>query len=220
MSYRPFTDVWILARPKSKYFSAYPAGFLRRARDLIGCSQEDQVLHVCSGDIANYKCGPGCSGNGDHWHGFGSNDITVDVDPMVKADYHLDVRDIESFHTIANDHHIKGVLADPPYTKGFAANYKSGPDVFPSANTIVKNALAILPIGGRVGILSMEWPLYPKATARQIAIVGVLVGNGNVGRWFAVYERTAVHSESCELELTPAPSDACNQPTNERKTNL
>jgi hypothetical protein len=68
MSYRPFTDVWILARPKSKYFGAYPAGFLRRARDLIGCSQEDQVLHVCSGDIANYKCGPGCSGNGDHWH--------------------------------------------------------------------------------------------------------------------------------------------------------
>jgi hypothetical protein len=63
MSYRPFTDVWILARPKSKYFGAYPAGFLRRARDLIGCSQEDQVLHVCSGDIANYKCGPGCSGN-------------------------------------------------------------------------------------------------------------------------------------------------------------
>jgi hypothetical protein len=90
MSYRPFTDVWILARPKSKYFGAYPAGFLRRAGDLIGCSQEEPVLHVCSGDIINYKCGPGCNGNGDHWHGFGSNDITVDVDATVRANYHLD----------------------------------------------------------------------------------------------------------------------------------
>jgi hypothetical protein len=191
MSYRPFTDVWILARPKSKYFGAYPAGFLRRARDLIGCSRGDQVLHVCSGDIAGYKCGPGCSGNGDHWHGFGPNDITVDVDAEVMADYHLDVRAIESFHVIAGKHQIKGVLADPPYNKQFAANYRAGSDLFPSANVIVKNALAILPVGGRVGILSMEWPRYPKATARQIAIVGVLVGNGNVGRWFAVYERTA-----------------------------
>jgi hypothetical protein len=198
MSYRPFTDIWILARPKSKYFGAYPAGFLRRARDLIGCSQEDRVLHVCSGDIANYKCRPGCSGN-DHWHGFGPNDITVDVDITVKADYHLDVRDVESFHVIENDNQIQGVLADPPYTKQFAANYRAGPDVFPSANAIVKNALAILPVGGRVGILSMEWPRYPKATARQIAIIGVLVGNGNVGRWFAVYERTSVcYSESLD----------------------
>ena len=92
---------------------------------------------------------------------------------------------------IGNDNQIKGMLADPPYTKQFATNYRAGSDVFPSANAIVKNALAILPVGGRVGILSMEWPRYPKATARQIAIIGVLVGNGNVGRWFAVYERTS-----------------------------
>ena len=190
MSYRPFTDVWILGRPKSKYFGAYPAGFLRRARDLISCSREDRVLHVCSGDIANYKCGPGCPGNGDHWHGFGPNDITVDMDATVEFDYRLDVRALESFHAIAKENPIHGVLADPPYTKQFAAHYPAGSDSFPTADVIVRNALAILPVGGRVGILSMQWPRYPKATARQIAIVGVLVGNGNVGRWFAVYERT------------------------------
>jgi hypothetical protein len=195
MSYRPLTDVWILARPKSKYFGAYPAGFLRRARDLIACSQEDQVLHVCSGDIANYKCGPGCSGNSDHWHGFGPNDITVDVDATVKADYHLDVRDIESFRTIAQQHQIRGVLADPPYTKGFAANYSVGPDVFPTADVILKNSIQVLPIGGRVGVLSMMWPRYPKAMARQIAVVAVYVGNGNIGRTFAVFERTAPNNQ-------------------------
>jgi hypothetical protein len=34
MSYRPFTDVWILARPKSKYFGVYPAGFLATGQRL------------------------------------------------------------------------------------------------------------------------------------------------------------------------------------------
>jgi hypothetical protein len=106
----------------------------------------------------------------------------VDIDPEVRADYRLDVRDVESFHAIAEKHQIKGVLADPPYSKDFAAKCRAGSNLFPGANTIVKNALMILPVGGRIGILSMEWPRYPKAMARQIAIVGVLVGNGNVGR--------------------------------------
>jgi hypothetical protein len=201
MSYRPITDVWILARPKSKYFGAYPAGFLRRARDLIGCSQEDRVLHVCSGDIANYKCGPACNGNG-HLHGFGRHDITMDLDSELNSDYCLDARDLGSYLKILEDHpQLRGVLADPPYAKHFAANYRVGPDVFPSANAIVKNALAILPVGGRVGILSMEWPRYPKTTARQIAIICVLVGNGNVGRLFAVYERMCEQHEAEHLLL-------------------
>jgi hypothetical protein len=196
MSYRPITDTWLLARPKSKFYGAFPAGFLLRAHALLGCSREDAVLHVCSGDIAGYRCGPGCRGNGDHWHGFGPHDITVDVDATLKSDYHLDVRYVESFRAIAIENpNIQGVLADPPYTKQFAANYSVGPDVFPNANTIVKNALSILPISGRVGILSMEWPLYPKAMARQIAVVGVYVGNGNIGRTFAVYERTAPNNQ-------------------------
>jgi hypothetical protein len=194
MSYRPFTDVWILARPKSKYFGAYPAGFLRKARDLIGCSHQDQVLHVCSGDIHNYKCGPGCPGSKSvtHFHGWGENDITMDLDSALSPDYSGDARNPEHYETIIHDNpQIQGVLADPPYSELFAMSYRVGPGVLPSTNDIAKHSLAILPIGGRVGILSMHWPRYPKATARQIALVGVYVGNGNIGRTFAVYERTA-----------------------------
>jgi hypothetical protein len=63
--------------------------------------------------------------------------------------------------------------------------------VLPTTDSIVKNSIGILPIGGRVGILSMHWPRYPKEQARQIALIGVVVGNGNIGRYYAVYERTA-----------------------------
>jgi hypothetical protein len=192
MSYRPFTDVWILARPKSKYFGAYPAGFLRRARDLIGCSHEDQVLHVCSGDIQGYKCGPGCRGNQGHKHGWGKNDLTMDLDVTLKADYKGDARKLSAYQAVINSSpQVQGVLADPPYSELFAMSYKVGPGVLPSTNDIVKHSLAILPVGGRVGILSMHWPRYPKAVARQIALVGVYVGNGNIGRTYAVYERIA-----------------------------
>jgi len=55
MTKRPIMDMWALARPKLKdglkYYGAYPAGFLQRARDLIGCSLNDSVLHVCSGMV-------------------------------------------------------------------------------------------------------------------------------------------------------------------------
>jgi hypothetical protein len=54
MSFRPIADVWILARSKVKYFGAYPAGFLSRARDLLGVGINDQVLHVCAGKVRKY----------------------------------------------------------------------------------------------------------------------------------------------------------------------
>lgn len=196
MSFRPFTDTWILARPKVKYFGAYPAGFLQRARDLIGCGPGDQVLHVCSGKIEDYRCGPGCTHPGrqvlpyHHFHGFGQYDMTWDMDESLKADFHGDVRNPECWNHLSNCYpQIQGVLADPPYTEQFAMKYAPGSHVFPTANEIVKNSMLVIPSGGRVGILSLHWPRYPKKLARQIAAVHVLVGNGNLGRTFAVFEK-------------------------------
>jgi hypothetical protein len=200
LSFRPFTGEWfltdshLLARPKVRYFGAYPAGFLLRARDLLAVGRSDQVLHVCSGKVRDYKCGPGCPGSTSvtHYHGQGDTDLTWDLDRAVHPDIIADVRDGKAWRSVIETHtQIQAVLADPPYTKEYAANYGVGADVFPPAGGIVKNAIDILPIGGRVGILSMEWPRYPKNKARQIAVVAVYVGNGNIARCYAVYERTA-----------------------------
>lgn len=55
MSYRPITDVWILARPKVKYYGAYPNGFLERALMLMGVDlATEPVLHVCAGRVRDY----------------------------------------------------------------------------------------------------------------------------------------------------------------------
>lgn len=42
MSFRPIADVWILARPKVKYYGAYPNGFLERALPLLGASEHSK----------------------------------------------------------------------------------------------------------------------------------------------------------------------------------
>jgi hypothetical protein len=181
MGFRPITDVWILARSKVKYFGAYPAGFLSRARDLLGVTIEDQVLHVCAGKVRDYP-----------YRGFGPNDITMDLDPSLAPDILADASQSGSYTTAIGDNpQIQAVLADPPYTPDFADHYKPGSHYFVTGDAIVKYSMEILPIGGRVGILSLHWPRYPKKIARQIAVVGVYVGNGNLGRTFAVYERTA-----------------------------
>lgn len=181
MSYRPITDVWILARSKVKYFGAYPAGFLSRARDLLCVGPEDQVLHICGGRVRDYP-----------FKGFGPHDLTMDLDAVMQPDLHRDAWDPASYEDAIVLHpQIQAVLADPPYSREFAKEYAPGPEHFVSADEIVKHSINILPIGGRVGVLSLHWPRYPKKLARQIAVVAVYVGNGNLGRTFAVYERIA-----------------------------
>lgn len=83
MSYRPITDVWILARPKVKFYGAYPAGFLSRARALLGVRPYDAVLHVCAGAVRQYP-GPH---NGVAYKGLGPNDMTLDASPDYLPDF-------------------------------------------------------------------------------------------------------------------------------------
>ena len=49
-SYRPITDVWILGRPKSHYYGAFPEGFLWRAKAFL----RGRCIHLCSGKLSPY----------------------------------------------------------------------------------------------------------------------------------------------------------------------
>jgi hypothetical protein len=179
MSYRPITDTWILARPKVKFFGAYPSGFLSRARALLGVNHEDRVLHICSGKVRQYP-----------YDGFGPRDVTFDLDKCLCPAIVGDANNLQDYQRALNLFpDIKAILADPPYTLDLAEQYRPGRDKFPTADQIVANSIACLPIGGRVGVLSLHWPGYPKATAKQIAVVAVYVGNGNFGRTYAVFEK-------------------------------
>lgn len=183
-SYAPIAYVKFCARSRVDYYGAYPFGFLRPARDLLGCRLDDVVLHVCSGRVREYP-----------YYGVGPLDLTLDLDPALHPDIVGDARQIKPYHDAWRVHGtLDGILADPAYSREEQGNYGDGSEAWkaqwPSPEIIVRNSLEILPVGGRVGVLSYELPRYPKAKARQVAVMAVYVGNGNAGRTFAVFERT------------------------------
>lgn len=186
-SYRPICDVWILGRSKVKYYGAYPAGFLRRARGLLGVGPEDPVLHVCGGKVRDYP-----------YEGFGANDKTLDLDPTLEPDFCLDAREGLPFMDslkLVSPYEIRiplwpAVLIDRPYTEEDADQYLPGREYLPTANELLRNAVNVVRVGGRIGMLDYTWP-QPPANAREYAVVAVGTGRNNRARWFVVMERTA-----------------------------
>lgn len=179
-NYRPLCDVWILARPKVKYYGAYPNGFLERANILLGVSPIHSVLHVCGGHAKAYP--------NKRALGFGS--FTLDLAAETNPDWLQDARDPLPLTRGLSS--WDAVLCDPPYTSDDAAKYAPGADVIPSANALLKNALSVVRTnGGRVGMLHYVLPQPPKVGVKFIACVGVIVGFNNRMRVFSVFERTA-----------------------------
>lgn len=185
MSYRPITDVWILARPKVKFYGAYPSGFLSRARALLGVGPDDPVLHICGGRVRDYP-----------YAGFGPEDKTLDLDPALKPDFEMDARDPFPLQRSNNDLYKTregtwaAVLADPPYTDADANQYEPKAAKRPTANQILRNGLAVIDVGGRIGILDYIWPMPPK-NAKEVAIISVVCGRNNRARIYSVFERIA-----------------------------
>jgi len=178
--FRPICDVWIMARPKIKFYGAFPSGFLERARALLGVTIDDAVLHVCSGRVRDYP----------FW-GVGPNDKTVDVNKNLNPDYTNDVTYSLPAYKIG-DIGIDGggwpaILADPPYTPDDAAQYPTMTN-FPKPQALLKFCLNVVRPGGRVGMLHYVFPRPPKE-AKLVACVGVIDGYNNRMRCYSVFER-------------------------------
>ena len=180
MSYRPIADVWILARPKVKYYGAYPNGFLERAVPMIGANTQFDVLHLCGGRVKDYPN-----------RRLVARARTVDIDPATRPDFLLDLNDERATLDLLQAHGPwHSVLIDPPYTEADHAKYSTGGASLPSANALLRLALQIVQPGGKVGVLHYVWPQPPK-TARSIACIGVVCGFNNRMRCFSVFERMA-----------------------------
>lgn len=181
--WHPIHDVWILARPKVKYYGAFPNGFLERARILLGVGIEDSVLHVCGGRVRDY---PGR-------RGFGPNDCTLDLDPELAPDFLQDARDpFPHLKAVGLGPNLtwRAVLIDRPYTPEDADQYAPGRSTLPQATSLVRNGLAVVQPGGRVGILDYIVPSPgSRDSAKLLAVVGVMAGYNNRMRAFTVFER-------------------------------
>jgi hypothetical protein len=175
VTYRPITDMWLLARCKykggGKRYGGYLGGFPERARALLGVTINDPVLHVCGGLARLYP----------YAGGFGPNDKTLDLDPNVKPDFLQDAR-----KPLPSG--FGAYLADPPYTPEDARQYYPGDSQWPKTNEIVGRMMNELHPGQRCGIICYTVPARPK-DSKFIACVGVVCGFNNRIRVFTVFER-------------------------------
>lgn len=194
---RPITDLWLLARPKVKLYGAYPVGFLPRARPLVGATETDCVLHVCSGLVQQND---GRKVGGIPLRGFGPNDLTMDIDLEVGPDFCVDVRELDRLqidpvgriygYPLPPDVGFsapRAILIDRPYSKAHARHYRCGPDVLPDLKKLVTDSLRIVRPGGCVGVLDFIWPAMGKKNAKNLAAVAVSTGEGSRVRLFTVW---------------------------------
>ncbi len=186
--YAPQTETWWTVRSWLKFYGAYPRGFLAKARELVLAGQpcDSPILHVCSGRVRDYQT-----------RGFGPNDLTLDLDPNLKPDYLADARNSEAY----NHERWAAILADPPYTADDADHYQPGRGVLPSPYVIVKNSIAALDPGRRVGILHLFAPQAPKGS-RFVACVTVLTGFNNQASLFSVYQKMAAGDQAAAKIMT------------------
>jgi len=145
-------------------------------RALLGVHINDPVLHVCGGKIRDYP-----------YRGLGPNDKTLDLDPACEPDFLCDARNPFPLRT-GVDTLWAAVLIDRPYTEADAEHYVPGASALPTANQLIKQGIAVVPVGGRVGMLDYIWPQPPK-NATEVAVIAVGTGRNSRARWFTVFER-------------------------------
>jgi len=117
-------------------------------------------------------------------------------------------------------------LIDRPYTDADAEHYAPGDDWAKNLNDLVRRALSITRIGGRVGILDYLLPRPPTNGVAFIANVTVTMGWNNRHRCYSVFERTAhnplefnvtIDADGDEAEDIPEPAPAGGVATKKKK---
>jgi hypothetical protein len=141
-------------------------------------------LHVCAGRVRDYQT-----------RGFGPYDKTLDLDPALKPDILADARDPAPY----NHESWAAIVADFPYSAEDADHHPPGRVVLPSPYVIVKNAIAALEPGRRVGILHLVAPQPPKGS-KFVACVAVTPGFNNRIRAFAVVRKKLIGLRLVEFQ--------------------
>lgn len=160
---------------KVKRYGGYLGGFPERARVAIGVPLNVPMLHACGGLARQYP----------YKRGFGIHDATADIDPKCKPDF---VCDLEKAFPLPTGTYNRwpGILIDPPYSEEDAKNYDHS--AYPNPNKLVVNAMKVVPVGGKVGIIHYVVPRCPK-NAKFVFFAAVICGFGNRCRAFSVFER-------------------------------
>jgi hypothetical protein len=160
---------WLIGndyRNKTRYYGAYPAGFLPRVEALFPDAEGD-VLHAFSGSLP------------------AGNYTRCDVNPANGAELVCDVLELPSVITHGG---YRLVVADPPYSKADATKYAT-----PMVNRgKATRALAGVTMpGGFLVWLDTVWPMFSGRLWRTVGRICLVRSTNHRVRMVTIFERVA-----------------------------
>ena len=136
----------------------YPRRFLEKAFEIMGVTDPEKVLHVCSGSM---KIG-----------------ITVDMRPEMHPKIVADARSLP----FAADT-FQWIMTDPPYSQEYAENLYGTGDAYPNPHSLCDECLRVLKPGGYLGFMHHIVPKFHKP-GRLLKVYTITQGVGyNVRAW-------------------------------------
>jgi hypothetical protein len=158
---------WLIGnnyRNRSRYYGAYPAGYLDRVRVLFpDVPDGPAVLHLFSGSLpaGNYQR----------------------VDKIQPAEIQADVLDLPN---ITFKPRPRLIFSDPPYTSADAKRYGT---TMINRGRVFRAMAAITSSGAFVVWLDTVWPMHSKTEWRTVARIALVRSTNHRVRMISIFER-------------------------------
>lgn len=153
-------------RNRSKYYGAFPKGFLERVDALFpDCSYGDR-LHAFSGSLPPFE------------------GVRLDVNPELKPDLCGSVYDVASL----TSERFSLIIADPPYTATDALKYGTLPVDRGRATAAIAK---VTKPGGHLVWLDTVWPMHRKADWHFYGSIQLVRSTNHRVRMVSLFERKA-----------------------------
>jgi len=142
----------------------YPIGFIEWAYEIMGVTDPENVLHLCSGSMRT--------------------GVRVDIRPEMQPTVCCDVR-----NTPFPDESFDFILSDPPYAESYAENLYGTGQHYPKPGEILKEATRLLRPGGYFGLLHFIVPMNRKPM-KMVQVYGITTGAGYAIRAWSLFTKT------------------------------
>lgn len=163
--------VWYCGKKftKTQLYGEYPATFFKRVRAMFPKINENKFLHLFSGSMGS--------------------DYGLTLDGSARFNPSI-------VHILTKDNLLpfenntfEVVLADPPYSKIHAEEYKLP---YPTAELILKEAMRILKPGGYFLLLHTMYPAYRRKEVKLVGLIGIITGFKSVTRLLSIFKKIDV----------------------------
>lgn len=160
--------IWMVGnyfRNKTRYYGAYPHGYLERIKSLFPDAKE--ILHVFSGSV--------------------TEDQTFDIRPTYFPSYLGDAHNLAKIVMRNRGERKFDVLfVDPPYS-GEDANHYGTPMI--NRNKVIKECIKVTKSGGFIVWLDQVYPMYRKNDLKLVGTIGLIRSTNHRVRMVFIFRK-------------------------------